>query len=61
MYPAAENACRLLEQYIYNKIDSGLTVLSSKDVCIRKIIGHNSDIIIVLELCPKQSLENLNR
>lgn len=33
MYPAIENACRHMEQYINNKIESGQNVLHSKDVC----------------------------
>lgn len=34
MFSAIENACRHMEQYINNKIESGQNVLHSKDVCV---------------------------
>lgn len=34
MYPAIENACQHLKQFIDNKIESGQNILYSKDVCI---------------------------
>lgn len=37
MYPAIENACRQMEQYIGSKIETGKTVFASKDVRIWNI------------------------